>query len=386
MPAPIVPAPATPSTGHRPWKSGLRFSMKADMPSTRSSVAIASSYRRRSCSRPAVSPVRRRPARPAWRAARRAAAGAPPPRPARAPFATLLRPPVYQPEPVRLAGVNAPPGEHQLHRALLAHHPRQPLGAAAAGMIPSRISGWPNSASPRPRSCRTSAPARRRRRARSRTPRRRAACGIREPGPEARGGEVSTSWNVRSAMALMSAPAANYSSLPAITMQRTPGSASHPRSAASSSITSGESALRASGRLSRATPTAPRISADTVAITYHRVDAVRPRPMISFWICEVPSYRSSRARRAGSARPGSRPRSPSRRAPGSRCSRSAPRPRWRTASRSRSRWCSACRCPSASRRARRARARPRFHHHVGDHLLTSWKAAIGRPNCSRSFE
>jgi hypothetical protein len=33
---------------HRPWNSGLRFSRNAFMPSTRSSVAIASSYRRRS--------------------------------------------------------------------------------------------------------------------------------------------------------------------------------------------------------------------------------------------------------------------------------------------------------------------------------------------------
>ena len=53
----------------------------------------------------------------------------------------------------------------------------------------------------------------------------------------------------------MSAPAANHSSPPAITMQRTSGSSSQrSSSAASSSISSGDSALRASGRLSRARP------------------------------------------------------------------------------------------------------------------------------------
>src|SRR3712207_4192306 len=60
----------------------------------------------------------------------------------------------------------------------------------------------------------------------------------------------------------MSAPAAKYSSLPAITMQRISGSYSQPSiSAASSSMTSGLSALRASGRLRRATATAPWRSA-----------------------------------------------------------------------------------------------------------------------------
>src|SRR5215207_7821159 len=54
----------------------------------------------------------------------------------------------------------------------------------------------------------------------------------------------------------MSAPEANTSSLPAITMHRTSGSASPASTAAaSSSITSGESAFRASGRFSRHTNT-----------------------------------------------------------------------------------------------------------------------------------
>ena len=63
MPAPIVPAPTTPivrgcaAAATRPLNSGLRFSRNAVMPSTRSSVAIASSKRRRSCSSPALSAV-----------------------------------------------------------------------------------------------------------------------------------------------------------------------------------------------------------------------------------------------------------------------------------------------------------------------------------------
>ena len=44
---------ADPGDPHRPSKSGSRFSRKACMPSTRSSVAIASSNSRRSASRPA---------------------------------------------------------------------------------------------------------------------------------------------------------------------------------------------------------------------------------------------------------------------------------------------------------------------------------------------
>ena len=85
MPAPIVPAPTTPSVrgrvrAHRPRNSGLRFSRNACMPSTRSSVAMASSNRRRSWSSPALERAsRRRPARPAWPAGPRAAAAAPPP-------------------------------------------------------------------------------------------------------------------------------------------------------------------------------------------------------------------------------------------------------------------------------------------------------------------
>ena len=122
----------------------------------------------------------------------------------------------------------------------------------------------------------------------------------------------------------MSAPAANTSSEPAITMQRTSGSASNASTAsASASMTSGESAFRASGRLSlhsatwsvtlvsggaqgAASPQAEigRFAASQVAegrrpatcdlppATHPGTSALIPvasRPMISFWICEVPS-------------------------------------------------------------------------------------------------
>ena len=51
-----------------------------------------------------------------------------------------------------------------------------------------------------------------------------AISGVRQSATRCQNGMVeasSTSWNVRSAIALMSAPAANTSSVPAITMQRT---------------------------------------------------------------------------------------------------------------------------------------------------------------------
>ena len=92
-------------------------------------------------------------------------------------------------------------------------------------------------------------------------------------------------------MLLMSAPAANYSSLPAITMQRTSGSASQAsRTAPSSSISSGESALRASGRFRRGD--AHRALVISAQDGGHQTIALMPvtaRPMISFWICDVPS-------------------------------------------------------------------------------------------------
>ena len=74
--------------------------------------------------------------------------------------------------------LDAPAGEHQLHRALLAHHAREPLRSAAAGDDPEqdlRLAELRRSRTPR--SCRTPARARSRRRARIRTRPPRAACG-----------------------------------------------------------------------------------------------------------------------------------------------------------------------------------------------------------------
>ena len=48
---------------------------------------------------------------------------------------------VHEAEPLGLRGVDAAPGQHQLHRALLADHPGQPLGAAAAGNDPEQDLG-----------------------------------------------------------------------------------------------------------------------------------------------------------------------------------------------------------------------------------------------------
>ena len=83
-----------------------------------------------------------------------------------------------------------------------------------------------------------------------------------------------------------------------MTMQRTSGSgSSRSSSPASSSIISGESALRASGRLSRSRATWPstrgsrpaRHRAHSASIGVIALIPVAARPMISFWICEVPS-------------------------------------------------------------------------------------------------
>ncbi len=90
----------------------------------------------------------------------------------------------------------------------------------------------------------------------------------------------------------MSAPAANQSSPPAITMQRTSGSSSQrSQSAASSSISSGgQRVARLRAVEPREADGAARLRGDgrhrygTSAFT-----PVTARPMISFWICEVPS-------------------------------------------------------------------------------------------------
>jgi len=107
---------------------------------------------------------------------------------------------------------------------------------------------------------------------------------------------------LRSASALMSAPAAKIRSEPAITMQRTSGSESSRLSSDSSRpFISAERALRVSGLLRRSRPTwnsstvVSRISAKGASqLSSNGSIALIPvaaRPMISFWICEVPSYR-----------------------------------------------------------------------------------------------
>ena len=125
-------------------------------------------------------------------------------------------------------------------------------------MIPSVISGWPNSAVSEAtimsHSSASSQPPP------SAKPDTAAISGVRQAAMRCQKAIVDasiTSWKVRSAIALMSAPAANTSSLPAITMQRTPASASKSSTAAaSSSSTAGESALRFSGRSSGTIATA----------------------------------------------------------------------------------------------------------------------------------
>ena len=89
-------------------------------------------------------------------------------------------------------------------------------------MIPSVISGWPNSAvsdaTIMSHSSASSQPPP------SAKPDTAAISGVRQSATRCQNGIVdasSTSWKVRSAIALMSAPAANTSSVPAITMQRT---------------------------------------------------------------------------------------------------------------------------------------------------------------------
>ena len=200
MPAPIVPAPTTPRTRHRPRNSGLRFSTNAFMPSTRSSVAIASSYRRRSCSRPGgqgrlVGGEHRLLARAATASGGRSRHHAGQLQRRVEPAVARRQTSLTMPELVRLGGADAAPGEHQLHRALLAHHAREPLRAAAAGDDPEqdlRLAELGRSRTRR--SCRRPAPARSRRRARSRTRPRPAACGSRRAAARsAPAGEVSTS-------------------------------------------------------------------------------------------------------------------------------------------------------------------------------------------------
>ena len=129
-----------------------------------------------------------------------------------------------------------------------------------------------------------------------------AISGVRQSATRCQKGIVdasSTSWKERSAIALMSAPAANTSSVPAITMQRTPSSASR------SPIACGQ-LLHHRGR-ERVAPLGPvqphdarpprrarrSIASGIRSPSYSGISALMPvawRPMISFWICDVPSY------------------------------------------------------------------------------------------------
>ena len=250
--------------------------------------------------RRATSPRRR--ARPAWRAGRRsagarrsAARARAPPRATRASSATALTIPM----PLGLGGVEAPAGEHQLHRPLLADRARQPLGAAAAGDDPERdlglaelgrLGGDDQVADQRQLAAAAERPAR------DRGDHRRPALG--EPAPERRR-------RVKDAPRGTRARRARRCRRRRRTPRRSRRSrCSAPRgrrrsastAAASSSISSGESALRASGRLSRQSATWPSIEVSTSSSARGSCRGgtialipVASRPMISFWICEVPS-------------------------------------------------------------------------------------------------
>ena len=174
IPAPMVPAPTTPSvTASALTGRGTRACASRGtrcMPSTRSSVAIASSNSRRSWSRPGAAARSRRPrARPAWPS--RAASGGrlghhagQLERVASSHSVSRRTPGSRCPSRWASSARDAPPGEHQLHRPLLAHHAREPLRAAAAGDDPEQDLGLAELRRSRtPRSCRTPAPARSRR-------------------------------------------------------------------------------------------------------------------------------------------------------------------------------------------------------------------------------
>ena len=130
---------ADPADGHRPLKSGSRFSMKAVIPSTRSSVAIASSNIRRSASSPSLSAVSSAVSTACL--ARRAAIGGRSAIVRASSTASTSQSPVLddlvdQPPGGGHADVEVAAGQHVLHRPLLADRPGQALGAAAAGDDP----------------------------------------------------------------------------------------------------------------------------------------------------------------------------------------------------------------------------------------------------------
>ncbi len=98
------------------------------------------------------------------------------------------------------------------------------------------------------------------------------------------------SWRSASAT---SPPMANTSRVPAITTQCTSGLASKPSSASTTSPSMGAvRVLRLAAWSMRISPTAPSRSVVTAARSAHVIafTPVMARPMISFWICDVPSY------------------------------------------------------------------------------------------------
>src|SRR6478672_1978802 len=261
----------------------------------RSSVAIASSYRRRSCSRPSLSPLSsaaitaclaRRTAiggRSAILWARSIARSSQSPSGA----TSLTRP--YR--SASAASIRRPVSTSSIARCFPSTRASRCV-PPPPGMIPSVISGCPNwavsDATIRSHTNASSQPPP------SAKPETAATSGVliaaRRRQKEAAGWRSDSS-KVRFRSERMSAPAANTSSDPAMTTHRTCGSASKPSTAvASSSISSGDSALRASGRFRRQRATLPSRLVSTRPLTdprapmsirahrRHRVDAGRRAP------------------------------------------------------------------------------------------------------------
>ena len=222
--------------------------------------------------RSAPSPRRRAP--PAWRAGPRSAgawrsAG---PAPSRASsHSPCRRHLVDEAQPLGLGGVDPPPGQHQLHRPLLADHARQPLRSAAAGDDPERdlrlaelgrLGGDDHVAQQRQLAAAAE------REARDRGDQRRPAS-RRAAARTTAAGWRSDSSKVRSAH--RPDVGAGGEHLVATRRSRCSGPPGRRRSAstavASSSISSGESALRASGRFRRHRATWPSTLVSTSALT-----------------------------------------------------------------------------------------------------------------------
>ena len=210
-------------------------------------------------------------------------------------------------------GVEPPTGEHQLHRPLLADRAGQPLGPAAAGDDPERdlglaelgrLRGDDQVADERQLAAAPEGPAR------DRGDQRRPAVG--QPAPEARPRGERRPRGTRARRARRCRRRRRTtSSEPAITMQRTSGSASKPSTAPRappSTRARARCAPRAGsggrGRLARRPrsrrvghrarahqPSGERSATSGSSAGIIALIPVASRPMISFWICDVPSYR-----------------------------------------------------------------------------------------------